>query len=258
MLHNTILVFMFVFPAKVRARYPELTDVFAQGAPASCLENLAPELGITNGSQGLMHSLVYDEREDMSRLEQLIESESYGNVCWLQYPPTAICVKVTPPAEVPANLARDFSTSIAGGADTFVIPFKQAMKLKIIKQSNGRKQAHAILRYHNHDAIIGFAMTIHSCQGFTLPKVIVDFNTHPAMPLSLYMVYVALSRVSKTTDIRLLTPLTQASIAKLTELAHSNDLVQWWTHACNSGTFPRWKKTLEKVIHRRTVVSKNR
>lgn len=70
---------------------------------------------------------------------------------------------------------------------------------------------------------LAFAVTYHKVQGQTLDRIVLDLNGKVSVP----ELYVAISRVRKSDDIRIL-PLWDAQTKqKLSELEFSEDAVKW-------------------------------
>lgn len=141
---------------------------------------------------------------------------------YLQYPPKYIIVSV------PAANPDDFTerTLVPGRVvipvSVFNIPEKIEIKLP------GRPKPDVIL-YPAHAVEMCFAITVHKVQDQTCDKIIIQLNKRRFMPyVTFSMLYVSLSRVRKSENIRLMPPQqTNGSLDYLDNLHPSEDLLTW-------------------------------
>ena len=78
------------------------------------------------------------------------------------------------------------------------------------------------IMYHDFGFSLAFAVTYHKIQGKTVPKLILDLNNNSQVPLQLQSLYVGISRVRCSKDLRILPPLSSSSanMVHLTRLHH--------------------------------------
>ena len=89
--------------------------------------------------------------------------------------------------------------------------------------------------YHDFGFSLAFAVTYHKIQGKTVTKLILDLNNNSQVPLQLQSLYVGISRVRCSKDLRILPPLSSSSanMVHLTRLHHREDFMQWLTSYSN-------------------------
>lgn len=155
------------------------TCEIAIGAQVMVTFNVETELDIANGSRGVVHGIVLDEREP----------DSEGSVVHLKYPPAYILVK----------LDRTKAPRLAGLPEG-VVPIKPMTKDMTISV-NGRPVR---VSRTSLPMTLAYALTDYRAQGQTLKYVIVDIAWPPSGGLTPFNVYVALSRSSGADTIRLL------------------------------------------------------
>ena len=184
------------------ATHQALTGKFVPGCPCSCLDNVNPKKGISNGARNRMHSLILDPREDEQSLLKKIERASPAEIIMLDYPPVAIVVEL---------LDADLTKYSAGDS---LVPGKAVVPLYARSRSRYEpiKSFESVTRFTPIDGVryrsIGcepeFAITFEKSQARTLDGVILDLNQWPGMHLSFEKIYVALTRVRTMHDVRLM------------------------------------------------------
>lgn len=201
--------------------YTQFTGVFVKGAPAYLQDNINPRRGLSNGTPVTLHSLVLHPDEDPHRvLEELTQSNAVD--ARLQYNPLYVLVKL--PQAHPEDLIGlsveeneaviPLTMNSESKAYTINLPFRKSMVLKTKK-------------IHGYE--LGFAITFHKIQGQTCDKIIVDLKKRPFQPqVSFATFYVAISRVQRSLDLRLL-PLHQGekNLNHLLSLKSPKELNRW-------------------------------
>lgn len=166
---------------KNTGKLPDRVDM-AVGMKAMVLLNLATEAEIANGTRGVIHDIILDEREKP-------HTETNGTVN-LQYPPAMILFK------------PDRKTTIRfPGLEPGLIPITPTEAKFTVEAENG--QTYRILR-RQYAMTPGYAFTDYKSQGQTIEYVIIDIGKPPTGSLSPFGVYVALSRSRGRDTIRLL------------------------------------------------------
>lgn len=201
-----------------------------------CLANLAPERGIANGTLGVMHSLKMSPKSakkiHKSVKQQQQATPAAGSLIFLSEPPTHINISipdfdkyVTPTADGGLEpwqrdtIAWGKANSCMPSANVFSIPAK-SRKLLVATESGGK------LKYHKSNVTLGFSFTVFKAQGQTFDRAICTFSDGR---LTLPRVYVALSRVKRHGDIRILRgDLTAATRTKLKSLNHPDWLQRYF------------------------------
>jgi hypothetical protein len=190
--------------------FDELSFYFVQDAPARCHVNMCISLGIANGSQCTLHSLVLSET-DKQRLQK--EQPKPGEIFDLQQPPLAVNVKFTTHKTISANMTLV--------EKELVIPMYQSKKEQTITLNKMK------LKYYPWNCSLLFASTYHKLQSLTMDRVIMDLNPSPQCALVLYHFIVGISRVRKFADVRML-QLFDGDRQHLLKLKHSPAYVRWW------------------------------
>ena len=154
----------------------------AIGASVMVTLNIHTDLDVANGVRGTIEGIILDERE---RTNATTESHTIH----LQYPPRCILVK----------LARTKAPHL-DGLDQNVIPIEPVTKsFSILK--DGRKIS---VNRTQLPLTLAYAFTDYRAQGQTLEPVIVDIGPPPHGSLTPFNIYVALSRGTGRSNIRLL------------------------------------------------------
>jgi hypothetical protein len=205
--------------------------------------------------QVFLHSLCLSEEDKAAGKAEEIEHAGPGVVVTLLRPPRSINVEVpTVDAEQwPAN-----ENMAPAGAGIVVVPVTCEKSKASTSRRNGRE-----LRYYNHHVILGYCVTYYKVgccvvaaalgcllpsparaanthrpappvpplqvQGQTLDKIIVDLNQTAGnlKKVTYEAMYVALSRVRRSADIRLLPAVTGDAFAYVREMEGSPELSQW-------------------------------
>ena len=172
---------------KKRKRKNDLPDVveLAIGMKVMVTENVETDLDVTNGAGGEIVGMVLHPDEPL-----------YGDesVVTLKHLPVYILMK----------LNRTRATQL-DGLDENVIPVEMATRSFQIKvRGNGGRYSTRTVRRWQFPMTAAYCFTDYRSQGQTIPYVIVDIATPPTGTLSLFNLYVALSRSSGQSSIRLL------------------------------------------------------
>ena len=161
------------------------TVEFAIGMKVMVTENIEIDLDLTNGARGEIVDIILHPYEP-----------PIGNapVVHLKYMPTYILVK----------LSRTRAAALQG-LEANVVPIEPATTSYRIKiQQRDGKIAQKTIHRCQYPMTAAYAFTDYRSQGQTLPYVIVDIGSPPTGTLSLFNLYVALSRSSGRNTIRLL------------------------------------------------------
>ena len=148
-------------------------------------ENVETDLDITNGARGEIVNIILDPDEPPIGNDPIVT---------LKHLPTYILVK----------MARTRATQLEG-LDEGVIPIQVATRNFQIKvQQVGGKYVKRSVSRRQFPMTPAYTFTDYRSQGQTIPFVMVDIATPPTGGLSLFNLYVALSRSSGRSTIRLL------------------------------------------------------
>jgi hypothetical protein len=173
------------------------------GMPVLLQENIACELGLSNGTQGIFRELVYDQTsEPTNGSDEGVFTTDTVFVRNVQY---AL-------VEIPKSKIKNLDS-----LDPLIIPipvvektFKvnveklYADKGPIMKISKNKKLKTTIsVKRKTLPLIPAYSITTHKSQGQTLPKIVLDLNMPPGM-IEVASAYVPLSRVQHLTDLIIL------------------------------------------------------
>lgn len=165
------------------------------GMPVYLTKNISTELGLTNGSRGIVKE-IYLEKEDR------------GNGCLKEYKVLKSqpeCVIV----EIPDSLTNALTGLKCNHVPVFPMQGTFSVKLPMAKKSTSVKRKQLPLEP-------GYSCTAHKSQGQTLDEVIVDLVPAKGMKkIDISFVYVPLSRVRRMEDLTILRPFSSDVILKL-------------------------------------------
>ncbi|KAJ3559149.1 hypothetical protein NM688_g520 [Phlebia brevispora] len=159
----------------------------AKGMEVMVTENLQTDLDITNGARGTIVDIVLDPREPPI---------GDANEVHLQYLPAYILVKM-----------RKTRASCLEDLDEGVIPLQpidMTMRIKIRSRDHNHSVLTRTVHRRQYVLVAVYAYTDYRAQGQTLLVVLVDIAQPPTGRLTLFNLYVALSRSSGRQTIRLL------------------------------------------------------
>ena len=173
------------------------------GMPVLLQENIACELGLSNGAQGIFRELVYDPTSEFT-------SGSTEGI----FTPDTIFVRNVHYAlvEIPKSKIQKLDSlsplliPIPIVEKTFEANFEKlyADKSPIMKILKDKKLKTTItVKRKTLPLIPAYSITTHKSQGQTLPKIIIDLNMPPGM-VEVASAYVPLSRVQQLTDLVIL------------------------------------------------------
>ena len=150
------------------------------GMKVMVTNNLQTDLDITNGARGVITDIILNP--DEPPLDE-------GSVVTLKYLPECILVK----------LSRTRAAALPN-LEEGVIPIRR-VSTKVQIHVRGKSQTVICTQYPITTA---YSFTDYRAQGQTIPHVVVDIASPPTSGLSLFNLYVALSRSSGRNTIRLL------------------------------------------------------
>jgi hypothetical protein len=163
---------------------PPRTLQIAVGMKVMVTENLETDLDITNGARGRITGIVLDPDEPPL---------ADGAVVHLQHLPLYILVK----------LDRTKASQLAS-LENGVVPIEpRSTSMKFTVEENGQINRRLGSR-RQYPFTAGYAVTDYKAQGQNMGHVFVDIARPPGGTISLFNLYVALSRSSGRSTIRLL------------------------------------------------------
>jgi hypothetical protein len=170
-----------------RKRKKDLPDMIeiAIGAKVLVTQNIDTDLDVMNGARGEIVDIVLHPDEPPFE---------GGPIIKLKYLPAYILVK----------MERTRATKLEG-LDEGIIPIEPAShSIRISVRTRGRKYVTRSVTRRQFPMTAAYAFTDYRSQGQTIPVVMVDVAKPPTGKLDLFNLYVALSRSSGRSTIRLL------------------------------------------------------
>lgn len=173
--------------------------------PVLLTDNIACELGLSNGTQGIFRELVYDEQEDLDSLK--VKSNVFpSNTIYIRKPLYALVEINTSQVETDLDGLPSKLIPIPLIKKQFTIPVKQLFG-SLFQAVQGRKKVPETIRITRTQLPIvpAFAITTYKAQGLTMNKIVVDLQV-PIGTKQVASIYVPLSRVKSGEDVVILRP----------------------------------------------------
>jgi hypothetical protein len=229
---------------------PELHSLFTVGAPVFLVKNIATCKGLANGTAGALHSIALSPSMTEEQRNDFLHTYSSavpGTIIDLPVAPHTVNVRLKDLEDRLHELGHQWPEDETL-ASVLLPPeerYNEHGALKIIVPlrlgTSSDERNHLSLGglrkvgYHVFDFELAFAMTYHKIQGRTMDNVTLNLQEGGTPRFDLSMVYVGLSRVRKSLDIRLL-PLKDSDIASLVKLPQREELADWWQTFIASGS----------------------
>ena len=224
---------------KLYAENPELNFLFCKGAVGilSELSKNNTSNRVVKGAPCEFHSILCQNEAEQKEMAQLIDDfvptstdDPSANVRHLSFVPKFICVRLTD-EETRLNWPRRkedphmFVDSLVEDDLVLAFPVTECSDLEV--KLNGR-----MLNFHYYGAELAYGVTFHKLQGRTVDKLIVQLNYNEGMSISLQLLYVALTRVRNSANLRKFPLRDGLSWDHLYDLYPDYDLKEWF--ACFS------------------------
>ncbi len=220
---------------------PCFWQYFVPGVDAYLTYNMNPVLGLANGTPIQLHSLTLSQHQ-LLQVESLMATVPPGGTITLDEPPVAVNIQIGSlhDAKTKLSLRKKAQLKLLQKhsivKDDIVIPLLKGNVRKhqayTVHSSAGigRVQTRDIFAYES-----SFAMTIHKAQGRTIPSVVLalaDRHNH-TFQMKYAAIYVALSRVKQSGDLRILFHDTDNdardhSLKYITNLKHSVHVLNYY------------------------------
>ena len=173
--------------------------------PVLLTDNIACELGLSNGTQGIFRELIYDDHEEPDSLK--VRSEVFpSNTIYIRKPLYALVEINTSQVETSLDGLCPKLIPIPLIKKQFTIPIKQLFGRLFERMEGGKKIPQVIQVTRTQLPIVpAFAITTYKAQGRTMNKIVVDLQV-PLGTLQVASIYVPLSRVKRAEDIVILRP----------------------------------------------------
>ena len=196
--------------------------------PVLLTDNIACELGLSNGTQGIFRELVYDDKEDPVTFD-MNNAVFPSNTIYVRKPLYALVEINTSQVETSLDGLQPKLIPISLIKKGFSISIKQLLG-PLLEQRSGRKAPDMINVSRAQLPIVpAFAITTYKAQGLTMGKIVVDLQLPPPGS-QVASIYVPLSRVKRAEDLAILRPFDmkvlqiRPSSAQNAELARLDEL----------------------------------
>ncbi|CAF2058057.1 unnamed protein product [Rotaria magnacalcarata] len=191
------------------------------GMPVLLTENVATELGLSNGTRGIFHQLVYEES---SADIQFQDKNFPTNTKFITQPKYALvefpnCKLDSELAELQAKIIP-----IPISEQTFLFDVKELLAENVANAAKINKKTTKIsIKRKALPLIPAYSMTTHKSQGQTLGKIIIDLVMPPGS-VEVASVYVSLSRVKRLDDLLIIRPFEFAALQVKPSTAQREEL----------------------------------
>ena len=199
------------------------------GMPVLLTENLATELGLSNGTRGIFRQLVYEDSSDNILLEETMFPK---NTKFITQPKYALVEFLSCKLESSLDKLERKLVPIAVSEQTFLFDIKDLLPANVSKAAKNTKRSTKIsVKRKALPLIPAYRITTHKSQDQTLHKIIIDLVMPPG-PIEVASTYVPLSRVKRLDDLVILRPFEFASLqvkpsaAQLEELNRLNKIAK--------------------------------
>ena len=144
--------------------------------PVLLTDNIACELGLSNGTQGIFRELVYDDQEIPDGLK--IKSDVFpSNTIYVRKPLYALVEINTSQVETSLDGLRLKLIPIPLVKKQFTVPIKQLFG-RLFERGQGAKNVSGVIQVTRTQLPIvpAFAITTYKAQGLTVNKIAVDLQ----------------------------------------------------------------------------------
>ena len=175
----------------------DMTAYFVPQAPCCLTSNLRPEKGLSNGTQGRLHSIVLHADEAQSRAQEIRDARA-GTVVMLEFPPFCVTIAIDASALSTGGMQHEDASKV-------IVPLMQVQrKINIHRYIAVRTKGGGSLYTHAHPFRLTFGSTYHGVQCRSMDKIIlvVDDKSLPALTYNAF--YVGISRVRTGDGLRVI------------------------------------------------------
>jgi ATP-dependent exoDNAse (exonuclease V) alpha subunit len=191
------------------------------GMPILLTENVATELGLSNGTRGIFRQLVYEESSENVWFNETVFPK---NTKFITQPKYALVEFLTCKLDSGLDKLEPKIIPIPVSEQTFLFDVKELLAESVLKAAKAVKRTTKIsIKRKALPLIPAYSITTHKSQGQTLSKIIIDLVMPPG-PVEVASAYVPLSRVKRLDDLLIIRPFeftalqVKPSVAQLEEL----------------------------------------
>ena len=173
------------------------------GMPVLLQENIACELGLSNGTPGIFHQLVYNQTSEHTTGSA--EGAFTADTVFVRNAQYAL-VEIQKSKMGKLNSLDPFIVPIPVIEKTFEVNLEKlyADKGPMMKMLNNKKLKTTItVKRKGLPLVPAYSITTHKSQGQTLSKIVIDLNMPPGI-VEVASAYVPFSRVQQLTDLVIL------------------------------------------------------
>ena len=211
------------------SNFDELHGFFVQNIACMIGCNQSTTRGVANGTNGTLHSLVWNNTETSKKMHDIIKNSPIGEF-----------IEVTIPdfvnIEFSKEIGKNWENNLTLVENKYVLPLPllmsgKNMKLKEFKfkQKNDKP---IIIYYHHFEYEISTSSTVYKMQGRTLEALILELNRRPLglKFLDLASLFTSMSRISSYTDLRIMPIRGNSNIDYLLSLHQDPKHVRYISH----------------------------
>ena len=175
----------------------DMTTYFVAQAPWCLTSILRPEKGLSNGTQGRLHSIVLHAEEAQSGAQEIRDAGA-GTVVMLDFPPFYVTIAIDASALSTSGMQREDASKV-------IVPLMQVQrKINIHRYIALRAKGGGFVYTHTHPFRLTFGSTYHGVHYRSLDKMVlvVDDKSLPALTHNAF--YVGISRVRTGEGLRVI------------------------------------------------------
>ncbi|CAF1107839.1 unnamed protein product [Adineta ricciae] len=143
--------------------------------PVLLTDNIACDLGLSNGTQGIFRKLIYDDQEDPT--DSKIKREVFpSNTIYIRKPLYALVEINTSQVETSLIGLRPKLIPIPLIKKQFTVSVRQLLFGQLFERMQGEKKVSQMIQVTRTQLPIvpAFAITTYKAQGLTMNKIVVD------------------------------------------------------------------------------------
>lgn len=222
--------------AVMRTDVHNLVGTFVTGAPAVLSENINTALGLVNGADVTLHSLilaadtlaVLDSGTTLLPAEVQMRTAAPGVRVHLNKPPEYIVVSIKSGGrEWPSEAVLGTHDSDGQSERCYLLPIPNTTQDTVSISVAPRPGLSKAVKVKRHPVELAFAVTYHKSQGRTCHRVILHMEPGAQPALRFSAMYVGLTRVRNGAHMRIFPQPHAGSVEHVTRLRADSDIHDW-------------------------------